>query len=621
MCNTIKACLINARSLRNKFSDLEALAAVENYHIIGITESWLNSADRDFLAEYNLPGYEMFSSERKDRIGGGVLLYVKASLQPTILKIEKINNIDSVFLHLRVRSKKTAIGLIYRPPVHNVSSDKNLQDQITEISNTFDTVICGDFNLPVNSWGNPLNSHSGHDLYNNLLECSLKQHVQGPTRGDNILDLVLSTNDDLISNVNIGPEFSTSDHKIVSFNINLQAYKDIVSNEKVFIYKKGDYEKLRSILSVTDWNAELGESNIEESWAKFKYILEDAVKTCIPMRKRRPCKRNKPKWWTNNIESQLLQKNRAYRKYLSSQNEADKLEYDRLRRESKKLIRQSKKNLEMYIASIAKSNPKEFYSYVRNKKVITSHINQITLDNGNFVTGETQIADTLNDYFASIFTEENTHTIPEPLLMLHNITPLSVCVFHENEIIKVIDKMKTDKAPGPDGITPRVLKETKFQICKPLSLLFTKSFNSGKVPEDWKLANVTPIEKKGDNSLPSNYRPISLTSVVCKLMETVIRNNLVNFLEENDLINDSQHGFRNRRSCLTNLLDFFYDVFTMYDETKAVDIVYLDFQKAFDKVPHKRLLAKLKSHGINGKLPSWLEDWLSERKQRVVLKW
>ncbi|MPC63424.1 hypothetical protein E2C01_057522 [Portunus trituberculatus] len=167
----------------------------------------------------------MFSCKRQDKIGDGALLYVKASLQPTIFKTDKINNIDSVFLHLRVGSNKIVLGLVYRPPAQNISSDRNLQDQITEISNNFDSAICGDFNLPVNSWGNPLNSRFGHDLYNSLLDSSLKQQVQQRTRGDNILDLVLSTNDDLILNVNIGPEFSNSDHKIVS-NINLQVYKD-----------------------------------------------------------------------------------------------------------------------------------------------------------------------------------------------------------------------------------------------------------------------------------------------------------------------------------------------------------------------------------------------------------
>ena len=142
---------------------------------------------------------------------------------------------------------------------------------------------------------------------------------------------------------------------------------------------------------------------------------------------------------------------------------------------------------------------------------------------------------------------------------------------------------------------------------------------SGYMPDDWKLANVTPIFKKGSKTLPCNYRPISLTSVVCKLLETLIRDKLISHLEENHLLKNTQHGFRNKRSCLTNLLDFSYDIMNLYDESKAVDIIYLDFQKAFDKVPHKRLLIKLKSHGIQGDVLRWIENWLKNRKQRVVI--
>ena len=106
--------------------------------------------------------------------------------------------------------------------------------------------------------------------------------------------------------------------------------------------------------------------------------------------------------------------------------------------------------------------------------------------------------------------------------------------------------------------------------------------------------------KNKKKSLPGNYRPISLTSVVWKLMETVIRNKIVTFLEENKIIKDSQRKFRKRHSCLPNLLDFFYGVCNSYDETKAVDIIFFDFQKAFDTVPHKRLISKVKAHGIFG---------------------
>ncbi len=119
--------------------------------------------------------------------------------------------------------------------------------------------------------------------------------------------------------------------------------------------------------------------------------------------------------------------------------------------------------------------------------------------------------------------------------------------------------------------------------------------------------NVTPILKKGVKSDPSNYRPISLTSVICKILETLIRDKVVKFLEENGLINNSQFGFRNKRSCLTNLLDFFNYEYNVYDDCRSVDIIYLDFQKAFDKVPHMRLLTKLKAHGVTGNILKCVE--------------
>ena len=611
--------MLNARSIRNKFEDLETLAAANDYHIIGVSESWLDTENRDYLAEYHLPGYSLFSCERRNRSGGGVLLYIKTSLQATLIDKEKICNVDTVFLNIIVHGRRLKIGIIYRPPNLSTTADKKLFDQIIEISNSNESIIFGDFNLSVPSWGNPISSHSGHNLYNSFLESDLSQFVKTPTRGSNILDLVFSTNEALVNNISVGPEFSTSDHKIVKFNINLKIYEKNSSEEMVYVYSRGDYDKLRMILSETDWSQISHCSDVNESWTKFTSILNNAVNSCVPVTKRRSRKNTKPKWWNNEIKTGLSNKNRAYRKYQLTRDDNDKTEYERLRRTTKKFIKQSKKNLEMHIASKIKSNPKEFYSYVRQKKVITSNIGPLRLDNGEHVSNEKDVAEILNEYFASVFTVEDTNGIVEASPAAANTTQLSNCEFTEENIIKSLENIKVNKTPGPDRIAPRILKETKHQICKPLSIIFNKSFNSGKVPRDWKLANVTPIQKKGNASLPCNYRPISLTSVVCKIMETILRNTLVKYLEENSLINSSQHGFRNKRSCLTNLLDFYNDVFNIFDETKAVDIIYLDFQKAFDKVPHQRLLKKIKTHGITGKIHSWLEDWLTERKQRVVI--
>jgi len=112
------------------------------------------------------------------------------------------------------------------------------------------------------------------------------------------------------------------------------------------------------------------------------------------------------------------------------------------------------------------------------------------------------------------------------------------------------------RSPGTDGITSTILKELKNSICKPLAIVFNKSLNEGYVPEDWRLANVTPIFKKGVKCKPENYRPISLTSLVCKTMESILRDKIVDHLQKNNLINPSQHGFMKQKSCLTNLLEF-----------------------------------------------------------------
>jgi len=150
--------------------------------------------------------------------------------------------------------------------------------------------------------------------------------------------------------------------------------------------------------------------------------------------------------------------------------------------------------------------------------------------------------------------------------------------------------------------------------------MIQNSLDTGIIPEDWKTANITPIHKGGSMHQASNYRPISLTSLICKIMEALLRDEIVRHLENNRLIHESQHGFRRGRSCLTNILAFLDKVTDVVDKSSGVDVIFLDLAKAFDKVPHKRLLLKLKDHGIDGKVLQWIENWLKGRKQSVHVK-
>ena len=165
-----------------------------------------------------------------------------------------------------------------------------------------------------------------------------------------------------------------------------------------------------------------------------------------------------------------------------------------------------------------------------------------------------------------------------------------------------------------------MIKELVEEISPHFCEIYIASLQQRKAVVDWKRQNIAPIFKKGSKNVPGNYRPISLTSVPGKILESIITDNIVKHLESNQLILDSQHGFRSGRSCLTNLLDFFHNMFSIYDTSRAIDILYLDFQKAFDKVPHKRLMAKVRSLGITGEVGDWIEDWLSNRKQSCY-KW
>ena len=142
----------------------------------------------------------------------------------------------------------------------------------------------------------------------------------------------------------------------------------------------------------------------------------------------------------------------------------------------------------------------------------------------------------------------------------------------------------------------------------------------GRIPDDWRLANVTPIFKKGKKGDPGNYRPVNLTNVIGKVMERVVKGNLTNFIERNNLISNSQHGFRAGRSPQTNLIEFMNVTTKWLDDEERFDVIYLDFSKAFDKVCHSRLMVKLEEVGVTGKVLDWLGDWLKGRKQRVKVE-
>ena len=188
-----------------------------------------------------------------------------------------------------------------------------------------------------------------------------------------------------------------------------------------------------------------------------------------------------------------------------------------------------------------------------------------------------------------------------------------------DRVLKLLKKINPNKASGPDMIPARILKDLAEELAPFLTEIFQRSLAGGDVPMDWRSANVTAIFKKGDRFKASNYRPVSLTSLCCKLQEHIIISNTMKHLELYKILRDCKHGFRARRSCETQLVTLCHELADSLDKNKQTDMVILDFSKAFDQVLHQRLLIKLRHYGIQGTTFQWIQSFLSSRNLQVVL--
>ena len=230
-----------------------------------------------------------------------------------------------------------------------------------------------------------------------------------------------------------------------------------------------------------------------------------------------------------------------------------------------------------------------------------------------------QTAEVLQTFFQSVFVQEGNGELPDFPDIVNEDAALSQISIETEEVMKELKGLKTDKAAGPEGIPGILLNRCAEQLAIPLKILLQKSIDEGRVPGDWKMAKITPIFKKGAKKHASNYRPVSLTSQVCKVLERIIRKRLVSHLDEHKLITPCQHGFVKKHSCLTNLLEALEDWTKALDEGHSLDVIFLDYQKAFDTVPHRRLLKKLSAYGVKRKVLNWIESFLTGRTQQVVI--
>ena len=226
-------------------------------------------------------------------------------------------------------------------------------------------------------------------------------------------------------------------------------------------------------------------------------------------------------------------------------------------------------------------------------------------------------AEALNTFFASVFTKEPDAEFDEMVLNKTILQPMDDIEISVEEVLEKLKKINVNKSSGPDEIHPRILYELRSELAYPLVKIFNLSIRSEELPGDWRSANITAIYKKGKKNVVSNYRPISLTCILCKVMESIIRDKIMKYFLENGLFSDRQFGFLKGRSTVVQLLQILDHWTELLETGGRIDVIYTDLEKAFDKVPHRRLLSKLKTYGIHTSVVKWIKAFLINRKQRV----
>lgn len=576
-----------------------------------ISETWLHKDIPDSLI--NIQNYSVHRHDRVNRRGGGVIIYVKDFLLNYRIQVTNIGNaqppedIETIALNIQISTYRFCLVCVYRPPDTSLVKSQELIDYLTQLSiSNENIIILGDFNYPFINWTSLTLSQYNQaseafmDFYKST---SLKQIVNFKTRfGNNqssMLDLLFTGDRKLFSSVSSLPPVGISDHVVIHAVAQVKLNAQYTRRVEKRNFWKAEYDTI---------NEQISQTNFSENLNNFIDAITGIIGRNIPLRK---VTTNSQKPWINEIAfKKIKRKRQLWDKYKRVNTEEAYQEYRRYSNELKNHLKEAQKQYEMGLLGRA---DKYFYSYI--KRAINSNTTSITLKDKNnlVITDLKETAETLALQFEKVFTEETMNNFPSLPVDTRSVNEIRTINFSPEVMNEVLKGVKKDASPGPDLIPAIFLSGCADSLGEPLSVAMNDSLLNGVFPEIWSRAIVTPLYKKGDKFNPENFRPISLTCALCKTMEKPIAKELTSFLLGNNVIPNTQHGFLPQRSTVTNLLSCLNKWTQDVDGGRPVDVVYLDYEKAFDTVPIERLLYKLDHFGIRGELLQWIACFLRNR--------
>ena len=515
---------VNLNCLTNKVNYVENMLKENNIDILGVTETWLVKEVNDSYIE--IDGYKVVRSDSPSGIRKhGAAVYIKNNFKYAEVQCN-LNNAVIIFLP----DYDVYIATIYRPPSNSISDNNCLSQFFPTFCDEREVVIQGDLNLPSLDWSNesPARNYitpTDRLLYDSFVSAGLTQMVSEPTffPSGSTLDLCLLTHPERLGQIEVHPPLPSCHHGVVVFSYTFQRSEPESEQQDATgiarHWSKGNYRLISERLQEVDWETEFSELDTQSMYTRFLEILNNLVERFVPASDRDRAR--KSPWQLNPPRSLLRERSRLWQLYKDSRATHGRSsplllqawqKFVDVNTQVKNFAISSQIAYEKRIASMLKTDPKLFHSYLRHRRVGRPNIGPLKLSNGALTDDALSMAECFVESFSSVFTTIDPAN-PEPHHQLPNhLENLSVTV---DKIVAAIATLDPKSSMGADSVHPRLLRNCGDQLSQPLCLIFVSSLREGRLPEEWLRSIVTPIFKKFSRTAALNYRPVSVTSVPC----------------------------------------------------------------------------------------------------------
>ena len=600
----------NANSLRARSIDFKHFISNHKPDIICIQETYLKPN-----LNYDLPGYSIERKDRLDQRKGGVATMIRNGL---IYKVINLNlNTEALVVSVKLKNRQLTIVNIYEPPDSNINID-----DYKELFSRPNSIMVGDLNAYSQLWGATKTDNRGtlldgliEDLNLSVLNNGQGTHIK-PDGSLSPIDLsITSTNLSIKCSWKVNPDSLGSDHRPIIIGIDEPAVCENGAQIK-YCFKKADWDRFKNYCK-EHLNDSLVNENLDKFYENIINAILSAADASIP-KSRCGFRSKKVPYWNEQCDQAVRARKEAERKMIKTKNLDDCIKYRETKARAQKTLKQSKRDYwESYCNSLTNDTKLSSVWKMAKKMSGTNSKSEIsTLNENNKTMADTSSNKNYSNEFQYRKIAKEIKWKPNSK-MPNNNNEINE-KFTILELQNAIRQCKKNSSPGQDNITYEMLKRMPKSCLNIFLEYFNRVWEAGQISVNWKEAVVIPILKPGtDATRPQSYRPISLTPVLCKIMERIVTNRLVWFLEKNSLLNEAQSGYRKYRSTLDQLTRLHDSIYKSINNKGYTVGVFIDFSRAYDMLWKDGLLCKLRNIGIGGNIYNWINDFLTDRTIRV----